>query len=213
MSLSYITMVDWPANAKKVQMDPKLQPILQYILKGGETHPTWPLVRGHLRYRDHVVLSSTSKYKTPIMEEFHASPTGGHGGFLKTFKRISAELFWVGMKGDVKNLVATCATCQQNKYETLSPTGLLQPLTIPHAIREDVFMDFIEGLPRSQVFDSIMVVVDKLSKYGHFMALKHPFSAKTVAEEFIRQTVRLHRLPRSIVSDRDRIFMSNFWRE
>lgn len=72
-------------------------------------------------------------------------------------------VFWFGMKTDIKQFVSKCEVCQRNKYETLSPAGLLQPLHIPSIIWAYISIKFVEGLPRVQGKDTILVVVDKLS--------------------------------------------------
>jgi len=71
-------------------------------------------------------------------------------------------------------------------------------------------MDFITGLPKSKGFEAIFVVLDKLSKYSHFIPLKHPYSARVLAAIFTKEVVRLHGILASILSDRDPIFVSNF---
>lgn len=71
-------------------------------------------------------------------------------------------------------------------------------------------MDFVEGLPSSSGVDTVLVIVDRMTKYSHFLALKHPFSATTVAQLFVKEIVRLHGFPSTIVSDRDRVFFSLF---
>lgn len=88
-------------------------------------------------------------------------------------------LFWEGMKLDIKKFVAECDTCQRVKYESVSLAGLLQLLPIPTKVWEDVSMDFIEGLPKTANVNTILMVVKRMTKYNHFLTLKHPF---TVAE-------------------------------
>lgn len=91
--------------------------------------------------------------------------------------------------------------------------GLLQPLPILIAIWEDVRMDFITELPLVKGHTVIVVVVDRLTKYFHLGSLSASYSTSSVAEYFIKQIIRLHRIPKTIISDRDKIFLSKFWKE
>jgi hypothetical protein len=88
--------------------------------------------------------------------------------------------------------------------------GLLQPLLIPCQVSDDITLDFIEGLPSSHGKDSLLVVVDRLSEYVHFVALSHLFSTKIVAEQFVDYIIKLHGMPKSIINDRNPIFISKF---
>jgi hypothetical protein len=109
--------------------------------------------------------------------------------------------------------VVECVVYQQNKGETIKTPGLLQPLAIPSQHWEEVSMDFIIGLPKSEGNNVIMVVVDQLTKYAHFFSLSHPFKASTIATTFMEIVQKLHGIPKIIVSDRDPIFTRNFWTE
>ncbi|GER47384.1 5-keto-4-deoxy-D-glucarate aldolase [Striga asiatica] len=113
----------------------------------------------------------------------------------------------------VGDFVARSDEYQQVKVDSWRSSGLLLPLPIPDRISEDVTVNFIERLPLTNGFDGVMVVVDQLAKYAHFIQLTHPYTAKSIAKLFVEYVVKLHGVPRSIVSEQDQIFMSNFWKE
>jgi hypothetical protein len=148
-----------------------------------------------------------------ILEEYHNAPIGGHAGVVRTLARIKAQFYWPKMKEDIKKYVLQCIICQQAKSINVVPAGLLQPLPIPNHVWEDVAMDFITGMPSSRGFTVIMVVIDRLTKYSHFVPQKSDYSSKSVAEAFMEHVVRLHGMPKSIVSDRDKVFTSAFWKQ
>ena len=91
--------------------------------------------------------------------------------------------------------------------------SLLQSLPIPKRVWSDVSIDFIEGLPKSEGKEVIMVVVDRLSKYVHFITFTHPFSTLQVAQVYLDNVYKLHGTPNSIMSDHDKVFISIFWSE
>lgn len=198
---------------EEVHKDDVLKEIIAALQKGESTKPGFAYRRGALFYEDRLVLAANSAWIPKLLLEFHSSPQGSHSGFYRTYRRVAANLFWFGMKKQVQQFVEACDVCQRQKYVAAAPGGLMQPLPVPSQIWEDVSMDFITGLPKSKGYEAVMVVVDRLSKYEHFVPLKHPYSAKTLADVFVKEIIRLHGVPMSIASDRDPIFMSNFWQE
>jgi hypothetical protein len=109
--------------------------------------------------------------------------------------------------------VHNCQTCLQAKPDQSAYPGKLQPLSIPSMTWETITMDFVEGLPVSGPANCILVVVDKFTKYAHFIPLYHPYTPSSVAQTFMTHVYRLHGLPASIVSDRDPVFTSTFWQQ
>ena len=133
---------------------------------------------GLLLFKGRFYLGSNSPLKHLILHHVHASPMADHSGFLKSLHRAKREFYWKGMKSDIKQYIREWDVCQWIKTKTNAPTGLLQPLAIPNRPWSDVNLDFIEGLPKSQGYEVILVVVvvDWFTKYAHFMQLQCTFS-------------------------------------
>ncbi|XP_026459327.1 uncharacterized protein LOC113359987 [Papaver somniferum] len=191
--------------------DPSLGKLIELLRHNPTCKPHYSYNDGILRYKGRIVVSPTSTWCTKLLHEFHSTPLGGHSGYFRTYKRTQQNFYWKGLKHSVKDFISHCDICQKNKSESVAPPGLLQPLPIPDDVWMDISMDFIDGFPTYYRKASILVVVDRLSKYAHFIALMHPYSAATIAEIFVGEIVRLHGMPRTIISDRDPTFMSNFW--
>ena len=117
------------------------------------------------------------------------------------------------MQKDIKEFVQKCIIYQQAKHDTTLPSGLLEPLPIPDKIWDDVAMDFIIGLPPSVGHTVIIVVIDRLSKYAYLSSLKSDFNSKQVTNLFMKTIVKLHGFPKTIVSDWDKVFTSQFWQQ
>jgi hypothetical protein len=115
------------------------------------------------------------------------------------------------MKQDVLTYVKNCTMCQQGKSEHTRLPRKLQPLPIPPEDWHTIGLDFIEGLPLSNRYDTILVVVEKFSKFGHFIPLKHPLTAASVAQLFVNKIYCYHNMPTVIISDGDKVFISSFW--
>lgn len=143
----------------------------------------------------------------------HDHKLAGHFGVRKTSELVSRSFWWPGWRRDCKEYVASCPPCQRNKGRNAKSWGLLRPLPIPERPWSDVSMDFIVDLPASGGFTTIFVVVDRLSKMAHFLPMKGTPSALETANIFLKEIIRLHGVPKNIVSDRGVQFTSKFWRE
>ncbi|GJT69391.1 reverse transcriptase domain-containing protein [Tanacetum coccineum] len=130
-----------------------------------------------------------------------------------------AERIWVPIYGNLRTLImneahatSKCLTCSKVKAEHQKPSGLLQQPEIPEWKWENITMDFISKLPRtSSGHDSIWVIVDRLTKLAHFLAIREDYKIERLARLYINEIVARHGVPVSIISDRDSYFTSRFW--
>jgi hypothetical protein len=168
---------------------------------------------GILLYKNRVYIPNVQGLKLAILREMHNVTYARHLGYQKTVAAIKSHYFWPGRKREIAEYIARCMECQEVKAEQRHPTRLLQPVPILEWKWEVVMMNFITGLPRiTKLHDLIMVVVNKLTKFAHFIPLKTTHKATDVADIFIMEVARLHKIPKTIMSNRDPKFTSNFWK-
>ena len=193
--------------------DQGIQKIIQDLQRDPASHSSFIWEKGQLRRKGKLVVGRNFELLSQILQIFHSSGLGGHSGIHATYQRITSILYWKGLWKMVREFLRNCTVCQQYKTENIASPGLLQPLPVPKSIFSDISMDFVEGLPKSSGKDVIMVVVDRLTKYSHFIALVHPFAVSTVAAAYLDHVFKLHGNPSTIVSDRGPVFTSRFWQD
>jgi hypothetical protein len=157
---------------------------------------------GALWFRDRLCVPK-GEARGIMLDEAHNSAYPIHPGTTKIYLDLKTRYWWRGMKNEIAQYVARCDTCQRTKAEHQRPTGLLQPLLVPKWKWEEIGMDFVIGLPRTQKGnDSIWVMIDRLTKAAHFIPVKTTFGGATLARIYLKEIVRLHGTPQKIVSDR-----------
>lgn len=162
--------------------------------------------------RDRLVIP-TKELQYEIMRTFHSSKAAGHPGVSRTYAKISAFYYWRKMKHSITNFVLSCEVCQKSKNSHLLPIGVYHPLEIPSRRFEAINIDFVSGMNEDQGCDQVMVITDRLTKWGIFRALNKQVSTKEIAEILLQEVVLQYGIPRFIVSDRDPKFVNSIWEE
>jgi hypothetical protein len=198
---------------KSYSDDLKCQELIQQLTVTSTALPNFTFSKGLLRYKNKIYVGSSTPLRKNIIDSLHNFELGGHSGEKATYERIKLLFHWPGLKQQVVDFIKQCPTCQLNKSEHCKYPGLLQPLPVPDFAWTHISMDFVEGLPLSENKDMILVVVDRFTKYAHFISMKHPITAKTMAKAFSEHIFKLYGLPTVMVTDRDRIFTSALWQD
>ena len=168
--------------------------------------PSFSFTNGLLRFKGRIYIGTKGLLRQHLLKLLHDSPQGGHSGIQATYYRMRLYFYWPSMLKQVQEFIQQCDVCQRNKAEHFPYPGLLQPIPIPKQAWELITMDFIEGLPLSNKANCILVIIDKFTKYAHFLPFSHPYTAVDIAKVYLNQVYKLHGASKSIISDRDKVF-------
>jgi len=209
-----VCVPEWIEEVKQSYIQDKdSSKLLKKLAKDVGSTPQYILKDGLIKHGSKIYVGSSTNMRLQLLETFHQSALGGHSGTKATYQRIKRIFYWPHLKQMVEKFVAECPVWQLVKVQHKHPAGLLQPLPIPGIPWESISLDFTEALPNSNGKEVLLVVVDRLTKYSHFIALAHPYSVETIVHAILDSVVRLHGPPKEIVSDRDRIFTSTLYKE
>jgi transposase InsO family protein len=209
---------EWLDDLLKKGYEEDLVPgsVLEALDRGDEKHSDISLADctrkyGRLYYRKRLYVPDLDELKAEILRECHEGPITGHPGRSKTYELLTREYYWPGMYEYASRWVKNCETCRRITPSREGYQGLLRPLAAPDRAWKDISMDFITHLPESHGYDAILVVVDRLTKFRHYIPCKGTCDAEEAARLFRDHIWRYHGLPETIVSDRGTQFISAFW--
>jgi hypothetical protein len=213
LAISTATLA-WISNIEaSYQGDGFYSPIIEHVLVNPTTSLNYFIHSDILRFKGRICIGQQSDLRDKILATLHSSAIGGHSGIRVTYQRIKRIFHWPNLKKDVDLFVTQCVVCQRAKSKHYHYPGLRAPLPIPTLAWSFISLDFVEGLPKLGGKNVILVMVDKLTKYAHFLPLTHPFTAQTMAQTFMDQVFKLHGPPVTILIGRDIIFTSKLWKD
>jgi hypothetical protein len=181
--------------------DPKIQQIKDLMAEGRGPDFTED-EQGTIWFKNRICVPEIDSLRETILREPHDSDYSIHPGSTKMYHDLKQKYWWYGLKRDVAAHVAVHDVCQRVKVEHQRPAGLLHPLKVLEWKWEEIGMDFITGLPRTpKGYDSIWVIVDRLTKGAHFIPVKTTYKGSKLAELYMARIMCLHGVPKKIVSD------------
>jgi hypothetical protein len=197
------------------QHDKGVRIIKQKLAQGEEKYKCFQVDHeGVLWFNERIVVPKTHKLRKQILDEAHLCKLSMHPGSTKMYQDLKLNFWWTRMKREIAKYVSEYDICQRVNASHLKTAGILQPLLIPSWKWEDIHMDFIVGLPNtSQRHDSIWVIIDRLTKTAHFLPVHTTYNVKKYAEIYLDQIVRLHGVPKMVISDRRAQFIARFWEQ
>jgi hypothetical protein len=152
--------------------------------------------------------------KKRILDEAHTSRYSIHPGSTKMYHDLRQQFWWMRMKYEAAHYVSECDTCRKVKTDYMKPGGLLQPLSILEWKWDDISMDFIVGLPMTaRKFDSIWVIVDRLTKSTHFIPVNSKYRVEKYAKIYIARVICLYGVLKMIISNQGSQFVTHFWEQ
>jgi hypothetical protein len=195
---------DWYKEVKDfIGQNAMMIPIFEGFMFNGD---------GLLRFKNRIYVPPNEKLRSLILNEAHRAVYMAHSGVTKMRADLKPLLLWKGVKADIVNYVAKCLECQQVKAKHRHSAGLLQPRVILESKWEVISMDFIIGFPlTARRHDLIFIVVNTLTKISHFIPVYMMYQAPNIARFFSSEIVRLHRMPKIIISNRGSVLTGQFW--
>jgi hypothetical protein len=193
-------------------------PVAQIGMKAAKSgdSPRWTIDdSGLLRYDERIWvprIGESDDLRVRVLQQHHDHILAGHFGQNRTLKIVRREYTWPGVRTFVRDYCRSCVLCKRNKKPRHKPYGLLKPLPVPTRPWDSISMDFIEELPMSGEFNSILVIIDRSSKQGIFIACDIHITAPELARLFLIHVFSKHGVPSHVTSDRGSEFVSHFFR-
>jgi hypothetical protein len=164
-----------------------------------------------LWFKERLVVPRRETLKKKILDEAHTSRYSIHPGSTKMYHDLRQQFWWTRMKHEAARYISECDTCRKVKADYMKPGRLLQPLSVPEWKWNDLSMDFIVGSPlTARMFDSIWVIIDRLSKSAHFIHVHTRYDAQKYVEIYLARVLCLHGVLKMIISDRGSQFVAHF---